>query len=52
MFYLYLVNLYILFRTKAQEEPGFELTKPSTGQDYNEQQSKMKRNSERIQGAV
>ena len=23
------------FRTKAQKEPGFELTKPSTGQDYN-----------------
>ena len=24
----------VFFRTKAQEEPGFELTKPSTGQDY------------------
>ena len=28
----------IFFRTKAQEEPGFELTKPSTGQEYKKQE--------------
>ena len=42
----------IIFGTKAREEPGFELTKPSTGQDYkdNRLQRKEKRTERRIQG--
>ena len=33
LFYINSKN-HFFFRTKAQEEPGFELIKPSTGQDY------------------
>ena len=36
------------FRTKAREEPGFELTKPSTGQEL-QQTTKLQR-SERYNG--
>ena len=37
------------FRTKAQEEPGFELTKPSTGQDYKLETNTRKRKNDKIQ---
>ena len=38
-----LLDRYVLFfRTKAREEPGFELTKPSTGQEL-QQTTKLQR---------
>ena len=36
------VGLLFFFRTKAREEPGFELTKPSTGQEL-QQTTKLQR---------
>ena len=44
------LHLQTLFGTKAQEEPGFELTKPSTGQDYREYNDKPHKEKKRKHG--